>query len=585
MEKALSSLKKYKVQCILGPLFKIIEVVFELITPFIMRYIINDVIDEVIASGNYIDVILPVLIIILFAVVGFASASICQYFASIATWGVGEDVRNRLFNKIFSFDNNQIGKLGKSNLMTVVNNDVMKLQDGVSMAIRLALRAPTLVIGALIASFILSWQIALIYVCLIPLMCIVYFVVLRLSSRSVLKVQEKTDKITQISEDALTGIRIIKGSNKENKMIDSFEKATEEYFEESKIHIFLNAIINPFTFLIINLSIMLIVYFSTNFIFSDNNLTFISTGDLVALISYLNQILLALVVVCNLIVIFTKANASNKRINNILNTKGKKNIDGEYVNKDIKEGDVLFNFKDVSFRYGDSNVDTIHDINLKVYKGQSVGIIGLTGSGKSTLIKLFYRMLDSTKGELEYKGKAIDLYNLKELREEIGLVPQKNVLFKGTIMTNLQVGKKDLTKEEAIEALKFSDAYEFVNNYENFLDHEVEEGGKNFSGGQKQRLCIARAICKKPEVLIFDDSTSALDTITGKDIKNHIHEMKGITSVIISQKVSSVLDVDVIYVLENGTIIDSGTSEELLKRCATYKELYETQMKELEYDK
>ena len=580
MEKVSSSFKGYKKEFILGPIFKMLEVVFELLTPFLMRYIINVGVDFAIDNGNYTKIIYPSLIIVGFCILGFCSTIVCQYYASIASWGSAQDIRNRLFKKVQSLSLLDVERVGVNNLVTVETNDVNKFQTGIAMAIRLALRAPCIVIGSLICSFILNWKIALIYLAIIPLIMIVYFIVLRISSKQFIKVQKKTDDIVQKVGDSLNGVRVIKAFNKEEKTINEYKKETKTYFDESKKNALLNSIINPFTFLVINVAIVLVVYFSANSIFPSSSNFFIDSGDLVALISYLNQILLAMVVVCNLVVIFTKALASSKRISDVLNIKGTSKNDPKYQKIEIKNGDNLFKFKDVSFTYEPNKAYIISDLNFLINKGQTVGIIGGTGEGKTTLIKLMERFFDASKGTIQYKGVNIEDYDRRSLRDEIGLVSQKSVLFKGTIASNLQIGKQDATEEEMIKALKDACAYDFVSKYDDFLSHEVEEDGKNFSGGQKQRLSIARTLIKNPETLILDDSTSALDYLTEKKLRKNIHDRKNLTSIIITQRIASIKNCDNIFVMYHGKIIDGGTHNELINRCQVYKEIWASQNRE-----
>lgn len=571
MEKALSSIKKYKKEAILGPIFKMLEVFFELITPFLMRFIVNEGIN-VATPENLWPIIYPSLIILGLCILGFLSTLVCQYFASVATWGCGEDIRNRLYLKIGSLSSKEINKIGANTLVTVVTNDVLKVQNGISMAIRLALRAPCLVIGALICSFILNWRIALIFLAIIPLIIIVYFVVLKYSTRQLTKVQKRTDEITQIASDSLRGTRVIKGFNKENETENRFNKETEGYFKESKTNAFLNAIINPFTFLVINTAITLIIVFSGNLVFQVGDTSFIASGDLVALVSYLNQILIALVVVCNLVVIFTKAFASNKRINEVFSIETSIINNKKYDKIDINDSEELYKFENVSLSYG-NDINVVENISFTINKGETIGIVGGTGSGKSTLVRLLNRFFDPTSGEIFYKGVNLKDYDLDIYKDEIGFVPQKNVLFRGTIRSNFELSKEGINDIDIEEALKFAEAYYFVNAKKEKYDEEVKEGGKNFSGGQRQRLCIARAIIKNPEVLIMDDSTSALDNITERNIRNNISKRKGLTTIIISQKISSVHQADKILVIDNGKLIDIGSHNELIERCEFYKDM------------
>lgn len=579
MERAISSCKKYKKEFILGPLFKTLEVIFELFTPFLMKYIINQGIPYAYNDNDYTHILYPGLIIVFLCILGFISTMFCQYFASIATWGVGEDIRNRLYRKINTFSYEDINYFSKSELITIITNDVNKFQDGVSKTIRLLFRGPCIILGSLICSFLINWKIALIYLVIIPLIVIFYFVVFKLSSKQFLKVQKKNSKIVENVNDSLNGIRVIKAFNKENDEISKFKNNTDSCFKEQKKNSFLNALSNPLTFLIINLSIMLIVYFSSITIFKETSDFFITSGDLVALISYLNQILLALIVVCNLVIIFTQAFASNKRINSVLQKENSMINNPKYTYIQKNMGDKIYEFLDVSFSYNNANNYVVKNLNFSINKGETIGIIGETGSGKTTLVRLLSRDFESTSGNILYKGVNLKDYDLNLLKNEISEVSQNNILFKGTIKTNMFLANSSASDEEIIEALKKACAYEFVSKYDDFLDHVVEEGGKNFSGGQKQRLCIARAILKKSEILIFDDSTSALDYLTDRNLRNNIKNIKDKTIIYISQRISTIKDADKIIVLSNGEIIDIGKHDELLSRCNFYINSYNTQVR------
>ena len=575
MEKTWDSIKKYKKEFILGPIFKIVEVVFELMIPFLMKYMINTGIPSFQNNEGVGKILYPGLIIIAFCIFGFLSTLVCQYFASVASQGFGTDLRNRIFLKVNSLSLKDIDNFGRGNLINLVTNDTTRVQTGIAMLIRLAIRAPVLVIGSLVCSFIIDYRVGLMFLILIPIISLILAIILTKNSKNYLRVQQRLDDISNYSNDSLKGSRVIRAFNKENTIINQYKNKTEKYFNETKKANLVAALINPLTFLVVNVGIMLVIYFGGNLTIN-NELT---NGDLVALISYLNQILMALIVVSNLVIIFTKAFSSQKRIDQLLQSETSIVNYSKYKDISLNYGDEFINFENVSFKYEDDGNEVISNINFKINKGEKIGIIGGTGSGKTTLIKLIERFYDVTSGELLYKGHNIKDYDLDKLHQEISLVNQRSVLFNGTIKSNILIGKKDATDEEIINALKNSEAYKFVKEYSDFIDHEVYENGKNFSGGQKQRLSLARALIKDSELLILDDSTSALDYLTDKNVRENINKMKDLTVIFISQRTSSIQHCDKIIVVDNGKIDAVGTHEELLNTSLIYKEIYDSQVK------
>ena len=574
MINAYSYIRYFKKEFILGPTFKMLEVAFELIMPFLMSYVIDVGIEAAQNYGNYNQIIIPGLLIFLLAVLGLCSTLVCQHYASIASQGYGTKLRDALYSKIMNMSLRNVELIGKGNLNTVLSNDVNRLQVSVAMMIRLVLRAPTIVIGSLICAFIIDWHSALIFLGVVILISLILFFILKVSSKKVITTQKKVDKIVTLTNDSLNGIRVIKAFNNEKHEVNKFKEKTQDYYKEMKTVSFINALTNPLTFLIINVAIVLVVYFSSNEIISESGLT---TGELTSLIQYLNQCFVALIAVSNLVIIFTRAFASKKRVEELLNLNEDLENNGTFADLFIENGQNLFEFKDVSFKYNEGENNVVKDLNFTIKKGERVGIIGGTGSGKTTLIKLIERFFDRSEGEILYKGHDIKDYNLNSLHHEISLVNQKAVLFKGTIKSNLLIGKKDASESEMIKALKDACAYDFVKKYDDFLDHQVEENGRNFSGGQKQRLSIARALIKNSETLILDDSTSALDYLTEKELKRHIFENKNLTIIIIAQRVSSLLNCDKIIVMYHGQVESIGTHEELLKTSKVYKEIYSSQ--------
>ena len=571
---AYSPIKYFKKEMIFGPLFKMLEVVFELLMPFLMSYIIDDGINFALDTGDFSKIYIPGLIIFGFAVLGLLSTLVCQYFASVASQGYGTKLRNQLFKKITHLSLSDIEIIGKGNLNTIISNDVNRLQVSVAMMIRIVLRAPALIIGSLICAFFIDTKISLIFLVVVISISIILFLIIFNSSKKIIEVQKETDSLVMQANDSLSGMRVVKAFNNEEKEINNFKKKTNQFFIKMKSVNIINALTSPLTSLIINFAIAFVIYFSSSSIIDQTGIT---KGELSSLISYLNQILLALIVVSNLVVIFTRAFASKKRVEEILNIPDFVHDKNEIKKIDLDNNQNILDFKNVSFKYEEKDNDVIKNINFEIKKGEKVGIIGGTGSGKTTLIKLIERFFTRTSGVILYKGKDINQYNITNLRNEISLVSQKASLFKGTIRSNLEMGKKDATIEEMEESLKMSCAYEFVKKYDDYLDHKVEEGGKNFSGGQKQRLSIARSLIKDSEILILDDSTSALDYLTEKLLKENINKMEDKTVIIVAQRVSTVKNCDKIIVMYHGSIESIGTHEELLANSKVYKEIYDSQ--------
>lgn len=576
MEKAYGYLKYYKKQMVLGPIFKMFEVVFELIMPFLMSFIIDTGINEAVATGHYEKIYIPGLIIIGLILVSFCSTIVCQYYASVASQGFGTKLRNALYEKIVGLSLKDIDMVGKGNLTTIITNDVNRLQVSVAMLVRLVIRAPSLIIGSLICAFIINYKIAFIFVGVIVLVSLILFFVIKFSSKQILRVQKETDNIVTSTNDSLNGIRVVKAFNNENVEINKFKNSSTKYFNEMKKINLLNALTSPLTYLVINVAIVLVIYFSSDSIINGTGLT---KGELTSLVQYLNQILLALIVVSNLVVIFTKAFASKVRVESILNIKNEIINDPKVEPHKINNGEDLIKFKNVSFKYNESDNDVVKNINFDIKKGQTIGIIGGTGSGKTTLVKLLLRFFDRTGGDILYKGTDIKDYDIDALRNEISLVNQKATIFKGTIHSNMLIGKSDATDLEIEEALKKACAYEFISKYDDYLKHPLEEGGKNLSGGQRQRLSIARSILKNGEILILDDSTSALDYLTEKNLKHNIKEIENLTTIIIAQRVTSLMNADQIIVMYHGEVESVGTHDELMKKSKVYKEIYDSQFR------
>ena len=574
MEKALHSTKKYIPYFIIGPLFKVIEVIFELLTPFLMKYIVDEGFNAGTLDNDYTKIIYPGLIMIAFAVFGFCSTLVCQKLASIASQGTGTELRNKIYRKIINFSNSDIEHFGKGNLVNLLTNDVNRIQSVVAMIIRLVIRAPILVIGSVVCAFLIDIYAGIIFVSIVPLVMFIYFLILKISGKQYKKVQKQNDKIVEKTNDDISGIKAIKSFNNEEKEINEYEQLTSSYYFESKKAILTNELINPLTIFIVNVAIMAVIYLAT-YTFKSPFVVDLRKGDVVALISYLNSILLALIALCNLILVFVKGFSSNARINEFLNYKELIDNKGKCIKDSLELKENLVKFNDVSLSFNNEN-NVLNHIDFEINKGETIGLIGGTGSGKTLLINVLERFYDFNEGEIFYKGINIKDYDISSLRNDIGLVSQKPHFLKGTIKSNMLIGKSDATDEEIIEALKMSKAYEFVSKYDDLLNHEVLENGKNFSGGQKQRLAIARGILRAKELLILDDSTSALDYLTDKEVRKNIKKNK-ITTLIISQRCSSIKNADRIYIIEHGEIVGVGTHKQLLKNNEVYKEIYASQ--------
>lgn len=594
--------KKHIPALIFGPMLKRVEAVFDLRIPLIRKSVIDlsfgtgsNKLTQGIGSfikrfgvwvpgnENLNFAIIGGILILIRGVLGFFVTRVTQYIAAKTARAVGCDVRDSLYKKILSLSKKERESISSSRLLTILNADSYQVQQGVLIFIRLIVRAPFIILGALIISLILNWQIGLIFVAIVPLILFVIFFLMGKSSKEYLKIQSKLDTLSTNASDTIEGEKVIRAFRKEDYENSHFEANTLEYEKNSIRVSFLNGLINPLTFAIIAIATSCVVLFGAK-----PRLDFL-TGDATALastiiteVSYLSQIFVTLVQLTNVVRVLTKASVSRKRCDEVLSIVPKITEKENAVKKDASKGEDIIAFDHVSLGYKEEGNLALSDINFKLKKGQSLGIIGGTGSGKSTILNLRERFLDTSKGTVYYKGTDIKDYSLSGLRLELGLVPQKAVLFKGTIRSNRLRANPQATDEEITKALKESMAYEFVSKYSDYLDHEVEEGGKNFSGGQRQRLCIARGIVKKPEVLILDDATSALDLLTDKKVRTNLAAYENRTKVIVSQRVSTVRDCDLILVLEGGKRIGKGTHEELIRNCPVYYETFLSQTKKEE---
>lgn len=571
MIKLAHYLKHYKKQIIIGPFFKLLEAIFELIVPLVMASIIdvgikNSDVPYIIRMGG---------IMVFLGLMGLIFALICQYNASIASQGVGTMLREDLFEHINSLTFKELDKFGTNSLITRITNDVNQLQLAVAMLIRLVIRAPFLVIGSIIMAMMLDLKLSLIFIVVAPIVSIILYCVMSRSIPYYKVRQAKVDKISLITRENLEGARVIRAFSKQEHEMSRFEEANQDVTDIVIRVGKLSAILNPAAFAVLNGAIIAIIWFGGKQV----DLGILAQGQIIAFVNYMTQISLALVVVANLVVIFTKASASAARINEIFETLPSFKEGKSELVQSIDSTTPKVSFQDVCFSYTGSDEYSLSDINFDVYAGETIGIIGGTGSGKSTLINLIPRFYDTTKGDIQIDGVSIKEYKFEQLRNKFGIVPQKSVLFKGTIAENLRYRKENATDAELEKAVEIAQASEIIRNKPDQYNTIIEQGGKNLSGGQKQRLTIARALVGNPEILILDDSSSALDYATDAALRKAIKEqIKEATVFIVSQRANSIKYADKIIVLDDGQIVGIGTHENLFDTCETYKEICLSQL-------
>lgn len=569
MKKLLGILKDYKKETILAPLFKLLEASFELMIPLVVAAII----DDGIGMGNLKYVYQMGGIMVLLGVVGLVAAVSAQFFAARAAVGVAAKLRSALFKHIQSLSYTEIDTVGTSALITRLTSDVNQVQSGVNMTLRLLLRSPFIVFGAMIMAFTVDVKSALVFLGVIPLLSVVVFGIMFLTMPMYKQVQKHLDDVLSLTRENLRGIRVIRAFHKEKEEARQFEKENDELTGMQLAVGKLSALTNPATYVIINLGLIVLLYTGAMQVNSGR----LTQGQVVALVNYISQILVELIKLANLIVLIAKAISSANRIGGVFDIESSMK-DGEKRNVEQDEIEPILEFENVDFCYEGAGEESLRGIEFSVYPGETIGVIGGTGSGKTTLVNLIPRFYDATKGVVRYHGKTMKEYSLEMLRGRIGVVPQKAVLFKGTIESNLRWGKEDASLEEMQEALEISQSKEFVEKLEKYLETPVAQGGKNFSGGQRQRLTIARALTRKPEILILDDSTSALDYATDAKLRGNLRKLKDtMTTIIVSQRTSSIQHADKIVVLEDGRMAGLGTHEELLKTCEVYQEIYDSQ--------
>ena len=579
MKQLIMYLKDYKKESILAPLFKLLEAFFELMVPLVMANIIDYGISN--RSMGYIGKM--GLLLLLLGIVGLASSITAQFFAAKAAVGFSTKLRQALFNHIEDLSFTDIDKAGTSTMITRMTSDVNQVQSGVNMTLRLFLRSPIIVFGAMIMAFTIDVKCALIFVVAIPLLSVVVFGIILSTIPLYKKVQSKLDQVLGITRENLTGVRVIRAFHQEAKEADRFRENNEAL---SAMQIFvgkISACMNPVTYIIVNGAIIALIYTGAVQV----NIGNLSQGEVVAIINYMNQILVELVKLANLIVTMTKALACAERVASVFEigadaTEDEKKaaLDNSIAAK-VDEKAPFLNFNHVSLTYQGAGAPTLQDMNFNVNRGDTVGIIGGTGSGKTSLVNLIPGFYPATEGEILLEGRDIRTMRDEELRGRIGVVPQKAVLFKGTIRSNLQWGKPDATEEEMWKALELAQASEVVDGKPGKLDATVAQNGKNFSGGQRQRLTIARALVRNPEILILDDSASALDYATDAKLRAALRTLEDkTTTFIVSQRASTIRHADKIIVLDDGEIAGMGTHDELLKDCTVYQEIYYSQYPE-----
>lgn len=577
MKTLLAYLKDYKKESILAPLFKMLEASFELFVPLVMAAII----DVGIANKDKPYIVKMCFLLIALGIIGLVCSITAQYFAAKAATGVGTGIRHGLFEHIQKFTFTEMDQLGTSTLITRMTSDINQIQSGVNLVLRLFLRSPFIVFGAMIMAFTVDVKAALVFVVTIPLLSLVVFGIMLVTMPMYKKVQADLDQVLLATRENLTGARVIRAFNKEEDETKRFENANQILTDAQKYVGRISGMMNPLTYIIVNGAIIALIYVGAVRV----DIGDLTQGQVVALINYMSQILVELVKLANLIISVTKAAACLNRVESVLAVKPDMNEgDVRWESNSSEEGLELKNkvpvveFSHVSLTYKGTSDTSLLDINFCAEKGQTIGIIGGTGSGKSSLVNLIPRFYDATEGTIRINGRDIKEYQTENLRERIGVVLQKAVLFKGSIADNLRWGKEDATEQEMYDALDISQAREFVDTKQGGLEFQIEQGGRNLSGGQKQRMTIARALVRKPEILILDDSASALDFATDAALRKSIKEMKNQPTVfIVSQRAASIQHADQIIVLDDGAMAGIGTHEELLKDCPIYQEIYYSQ--------
>ena len=574
MKKLLCYLKEYKKESVLGPLFKLLEATLELFVPLVVAAII----DTGIGNQDRGYVVKMCLVLVLLGLIGLAFSVTAQYFAAKAAVGFVTTIRHVLFGHIQKLSYAELDTQGTSTLITRMTSDMNQVQNGVNLTLRLLLRSPFVVIGAMVMAFTIDVKAALVFVVGIPALAVVVFGVMLACIPLYRKVQNRLDKVLGLTRENLTGVRVLRAFCKEEEQEAEFQKQNQTLTDTQKFVGCISALLNPLTYVIINVAIIALIWIGAIRV----DMGIITQGAVVALYNYMSQILTELIKLANLIINITKSVACGNRIQSVLEVEPSVKDGAATVSGDGEAGKSAYSvvFEHAGIRYPDAAQEAVSDITLNVRPGETIGIIGGTGSGKSSLVNLIPRFYDCSSGAVYVDGRNVCTYGLTELRDKIGVVPQKSVLFAGTIRSNMQWGKPDATDEEIFAALEIAQAKDVVSKKEKGLDTEVEQGGKNFSGGQRQRLTIARALVKQPEILILDDSSSALDFATDAALRIAIGSMKHKpTLFIVSQRTSAIQYADKIVVLDDGSVVGIGTHEELMNTCEVYREIYDSQYK------
>ena len=571
MRPLLRFLKNYRKELVFGPFFKLLEAIFELIVPMVMASII----DRGIARGDTSYILSRCGLIVLLGICGLCFALTCQYLAARCAYGFGTELREELYRHINALSFRSIDKIGTSSLVNRLTNDTMTVQNGVNMFIRLAVRAPFLVIGAAVMAVSIDLKLSLVFFVAAPLISAAIFLIMRKTVPMYRKTQKKLDRAALLTRENLEGVRVVRAFSRQQEEIDEFGEAVDELADCSASVGRISAVLNPFAFMVMNLGIVAILWFGGIRIDSGK----LTQGELTAFTNYMTQILLALVVLANLIITFTKAFASANRVSEVFA------LEEEETGTEAPSADSgdMVEFRGVSFAYEGAGDHSLKDLTFSVRRGGMLGLIGGTGSGKSTAAALILGFYRATSGEVIVGGADVSRCDKAALRRIIGWVPQKAVLFSGTVRENMKWRKEDATDEEIIAALKTAQAWDFIGRMPDGLDTHIAQGGRNLSGGQRQRISIARALVGKPEILILDDSTSALDYATDLKLRQALKtDMAGTTVIMISQRTTSLKDADIIVVLDDGEAAGIGTHDELIESCDIYREIYRSQMNERE---
>ena len=572
MKNLLKYLKNYKKELVFGPFFKLLEAIFELIVPMVMAKIIDNGIGS--SDSGYIYRMSGLIVIL--GVCGLCFALTCQYLAARCAYGFGTELREALYKHINSLSYSSIDRIGTSSLVNRLTNDTNTVQNGVNMFIRLAVRAPFLVIGAAVMAVTIDLKLSLIFFIVAPLISAIIFFIMRRTIPMYKKTQKCLDKAAMLTGENLEGARVIRAFSRQQEEIDEFCEAVDDISDESIAVGKISAILNPAAFMIMNLGIVAVIRFGGVRIDTGD----LTQGELTAFTNYMTQILLALVVLANLIVTFTKAFASANRVSEVFALEPETYGSNDEISHDSRE---ILEFRDVSFAYEDAAESSVKNISFSLGRGDMLGIIGGTGCGKTTLANLIPCYYKATEGEVLVGGENVRNCDLDQLRRNIGTVPQRAVLFSGTIRENMKWRDPAATDEQIIAALKTAQAWDFVSRMPDKLDTRISQGGKNLSGGQKQRISIARALIGKPDILILDDSTSALDYATDLALRKALREdMAGTSVIMISQRTTSLRDADLIIVMDDGEAVGMGRHDELVENCQVYSEIYRSQMNEKE---